>query len=270
MRYYRCSNRYVLSNTLIKTIKLRKGLKMKLKTNRKLNSVEKQMVQELINNGASLEQISNVMQLDMDIILAEVDKTTLSQADNAVSEVANVNNEEEELVQKLQSLQTQIDEAQQTLQDLQSSVDIEKTLLDNITAETNQHYKTLQSLENHLGALGFRDISQLQKLLAKLDSKEFQMNKDLLIEKPSVCLLNKIIKTKIPQYVFNEESCKNFKLKNGIHAGKKLSVVYSTEYSYFEHIFKLNLITVLVMLNLMYTYKTDLSRLSFSPVDNNR
>ena len=239
---------------------------MKLKTNRKLNSVEKQMVQELISNGASLEQISNVMQLDMDIILAEVDKKTLP--DNKVSEVAN--SEEEELVQKLQSLQTQIDEAQQTLQDLRSSVDIEKTLLDNITAETNQHYKTLQSLENHLGALGFRDISQLQKLLAKLDSKEFQMNKDLLIEKPSVCLLNKIIKTKLPQYVFNEESCKNFKLKNGMHAGKKLSVVYSTEYSYFEHIFKQNLITVLVMLNLMYTYKTDLSRLSFSPVDNNR
>ena len=241
---------------------------MKLKTNRKLNSVEKQMVQELISNGASLEQISNVMQLDMDIILAEVDKKTLP--DNTVSEVANVNSEEEELVQKLQSLQTQIDEAQQTLQDLQSSIGIEKTLLDNITAETNQHYKTLQSLENHLGALGFRDISQLQKLLAKLDSKEFQMNKDLLIEKPSVCLLNKIIKTKLPQYVFNEESCKNFKLKNGMHAGKKLSVVYSTEYSYFEHIFKQNLITVLVMLNLMYTYKTDLSRLSFSPVDNNR
>ena len=241
---------------------------MKLKTNRKLNSVEKQMVQELISNGASLEQISNVMQLDMDIILAEVDKKTLP--DNTVSEVANVNSEEEELTQKLQSLQTQIDEAQQTLQDLQSSVDIEKTLLDNITAETNQHYKTLQSLENHLGALGFRDISQLQKLLVKLDSKEFQMNKDLLIEKPSVCLLNKIIKTKLPQYVFNEESCKNFKLKNGMHAGKKLSVVYSTEYSYFEHIFKQNLITVLVMLNLMYTYKTDLSRLSFSPVDNNR
>ena len=240
---------------------------MKLKTNRKLNSVEKQMVQELISNGASLEQISNVMQLDMDIILAEVDKKTLP--DNTVSEVANVNSEEE-LVQKLQSLQTQIDEAQQTLQDLQSSIGIEKTLLDNITAETNQHYKTLQSLENHLGALGFRDISQLQKLLVKLDSKEFQMNKDLLIEKPSVCLLNKIIKTKIPQYVFNEESCKNFKLKNGMHAGKKLSVVYSTEYSYFEHIFKQNLITVLVMLNLMYTYKTDLSRLSFSPVDNNR
>lgn len=245
---------------------------MKLKTNRKLNSVEKQMVQELISNGASLEQISNVMQLDMDIILAEVDKKTLYRVepDNTVSEVANVNNEEEELVQKLQSLQTQIDEAQQTLQDLQSSVGIEKTLLDKITAETNQHYKTLQSLENHLGALGFRDISQLQKLLAKLDSKEFQMNKDLLIEKPSVCLLNKIIKTKLPQYVFNEESCKNFKLKNGMHAGKKLSVVYSTEYSYFEHIFKQNLITVLVMLNLMYTYKTDLSRLSFSPVDNNR
>lgn len=241
---------------------------MKLKTNRKLNSVEKQMVQELISNGASLEQISNVMQLDMDIILAEVDKKTLP--DNTVSEVANVNSEEEELTQKLQSLQTQIDEAQQTLQDLQSSVGIEKTLLDKITAETNQHYKTLQSLENHLGALGFRDISQLQKLLAKLDSKEFQMNKDLLIEKPSVCLLNKIIKTKLPQYVFNEESCKNFKLKNGMHAGKKLSVVYSTEYSYFEHIFKQNLITVLVMLNLMYTYKTDLSRLSFSPVDNNR
>ena len=241
---------------------------MKLKTNRKLNSVEKQMVQELISNGASLEQISNVMQLDMDIILAEVDKKTLP--DNTVSEVANVNSEEEELTQKLQSLQTQIDEAQQTLQDLQSSVSIEKTLLDKITAETNQHYKTLQSLENHLGALGFRDISQLQKLLAKLDSKEFQMNKDLLIEKPSVCLLNKIIKTKLPQYVFNEESCKNFKLKNGMHAGKKLSVVYSTEYSYFEHIFKQNLITVLVMLNLMYTYKTDLSRLSFSPVDNNR
>ena len=240
---------------------------MKLKTNRKLNSVEKQMVQELISNGASLEQISNVMQLDMDIILAEVDKKTLP--DNTVSEVANVNSEEE-LVQKLQSLQTQIDEAQQTLQDLQSSIGIEKTLLDNITAETNQHYKTLQSLENHLGALGFRDISQLQKLLVKLDSKEFQMNKDLLIEKPSVCLLNKIIKTKLPQYVFNEESCKNFKLKNGMHAGKKLSVVYSTEYSYFEHIFKQNLITVLVMLNLMYTYKTDLSRLSFSPVDNNR
>lgn len=239
---------------------------MKLKTNRKLNSVEKQMVQELISNGASLEQISNVMQLDMDIILAEVDKKTLP--DNIVSEVAN--SEEEELTQKLQSLQTQIDEAQQTLQDLQSSVGIEKTLLDKITAETNQHYKTLQSLENHLGALGFRDISQLQKLLAKLDSKEFQMNKDLLIEKPSVCLLNKIIKTKLPQYVFNEESCKNFKLKNGMHAGKKLSVVYSTEYSYFEHIFKQNLITVLVMLNLMYTYKTDLSRLSFSPVDNNR
>lgn len=241
---------------------------MKLKTNRKLNSVEKQMVQELISNGASLEQISNVMQLDMDIILAEVDKKTLP--DNTVSEVANVNSEEEELTQKLQSLQTQIDEAQQTLQDLQSSVGTEKTLLDKITAETNQHYKTLQSLENHLGALGFRDISQLQKLLAKLDSKEFQMNKDLLIEKPSVCLLNKIIKTKLPQYVFNEESCKNFKLKNGMHAGKKLSVVYSTEYSYFEHIFKQNLITVLVMLNLMYTYKTDLSRLSFSPVDNNR
>ena len=241
---------------------------MKLKTNRKLNSVEKQMVQELISNGASLEQISNVMQLDMDIILAEVDKKTLP--DNTVSEVANVNSEEEELTQKLQSLQTQIDEAQQTLQDLQSSVGIEKTLLDKITAETNQHYKTLQSLENHLGALGFRDISQLQKLLAKLDSKEFQMNKDLLIEKPSVCLLNKIIKTKLPQYVFNEESCKNFKLKNGMHAGKKLSVVYSTEYSYFEHIFKQNLITVLVMLNLMYTYKTDLSRLSFSSVDNNR
>ena len=241
---------------------------MKLKTNRKLNSVEKQMVQELISNGASLEQISNVMQLDMDIILAEVDKKTLS--DNTVSEVVNANSEEEELVQKLQSLQTQIDEAQQTLQDLQSSVGIEKTLLDKITAETNQHYKTLQSLENHLGALGFRDISQLQKLLAKLDSKEFQMNKDLLIEKPSVCLLNKIIKTKLPQYVFNEESCKNFKLKNGMHAGKKLSVVYNTEYSYFEHIFKQNLITVLVMLNLMYTYKTDLSRLSFSPVDNNR
>ena len=239
---------------------------MKLKTNRKLNSVEKQMVQELISNGASLEQISNVMQLDMDIILAEVDKKTLP--DNTVSEVAN--SEEEKLVQKLQSLQTQIDEAQQTLQDLQSSVGIEKTLLDKITAETNQHYKTLQSLENHLGALGFRDISQLQKLLAKLDSKEFQMNKDLLIEKPSVCLLNKIIKTKLPQYVFNEESCKNFKLKNGMHAGKKLSVVYSTEYSYFEHIFKQNLITVLVMLNLMYIYKTDLSRLSFSPVDNNR
>ena len=242
---------------------------MKLKTNRKLNSVEKQMVQELISNGASLEQISNVMQLDMDIILAEVDKTALSQAepDNTVSEVTN---SEEELVQKLQSLQTQIDEAQQTLQDLQSSVDIEKTLLDNLTNKTNEHYKTLQSLENHLGALGFRDISQLQKLLVKLDSKEFQMNKDLLIEKPSVCLLNKIIKTKLPQYVFNEESCKNFKLKNGMHAGKKLSVVYSTEYSYFEHIFKQNLITVLVMLNLMYTYKTDLSRLSFSPVDNNR
>lgn len=231
---------------------------MKLKTNRKLNSVEKQMVQELVSNGASLEQISNVMQLDMDIILAEIDKTTLSQAepDSTVSEVANVNNEEEKLVQKLQSLQTQIDEAQQTLQDL--------------TNKTNEHYKTLQSLENHLGALGFRDISQLQKLLVKLDSKEFQMNKDLLIEKPSVCLLNKIIKTKIPHYVFNEESCKNFKLKNGMHAGKKLSVVYSTEYSYFEHIFKQNLITVLVMLNLMYTYKTDLSRLSFSPVDNNR
>lgn len=241
---------------------------MKLKTNRKLNSVEKQMVQELISNGASLEQISNVMQLDMDIILAEVDKKTLP--DNTVSEVVNANSEEEELAQKLQSLQTQIDEAQQTLQDLQSSVGIEKTLLDKITAETNQHYKTLQSLENHLGALGFRDISQLQKLLAKLDSKEFQMNKDLLIEKPSVCLLNKIIKTKLPQYVFNEESCKNFKLKNGMHAGKKLSVVYSTEYSYFEHIFKQNLITVLVMLNLMYIYKTDLSRLSFSPVDNNR
>ena len=241
---------------------------MKLKTNRKLNSVEKQMVQELISNGASLEQISNVMQLDMDIILAEVDKKTLS--DNTVSEVANVNNEEEKLVQKLQSLQTQIDEAQQTLHDLQSSVDVEKTLLDNLTNKTNEHYKTLQGLENHLGALGFRDISQLQKLLVKLDSKEFQMNKDLLIEKPSVCLLNKIIKTKIPQYVFNEESCKNFKLKNGMHAGKKLSVVYSTEYSYFEHIFKQNLITVLVMLNLMYTYKTDLSRLSFSPVDNNR
>ncbi len=241
---------------------------MKLKTNRKLNSVEKQMIQELISNGASLEQISNVMQLDMDIILAEVDKKTLP--DNTVSEVVNVNNEEEELTQKLQSLQTQIDEAQQTLQDLQSSVGIEKTLLDNITKETNQHYKNLQSLENHLGALGFRDISQLQKLLVKLDSKEFQMNKDLLIEKPSVCLLNKIIKTKLPQYVFNEESCKNFKLKNGMHAGKKLSVVYSTEYSYFEHIFKQNLITVLVMLNLMYTYKTDLSRLSFSPVDNNR
>lgn len=241
---------------------------MKLKTNRKLNSVEKQMVQELISNGASLEQISNVMQLDMDIILAEVDKKTLP--DNTVSEVANANSEEEELTQKLQSLQTQIDEAQQTLQDLQSSVGIEKTLLDNLTAQTNQHYKNLQSLENHLGALGFRDISQLQKLLAKLDSKEFQMNKDLLIEKPSVCLLNKIIKTKLPQYVFNEESCKNFKLKNGMHAGKKLSVVYSTEYSYFEHIFKQNLITVLVMLNLMYTYKTDLSRLSFSPVDNNR
>ena len=241
---------------------------MKLKTNRKLNSVEKQMVQELISNGASLEQISNVMQLDMDIILAEVDKKTLP--DNTVSEVANVNSEEEELTQKLQSLQTQIDEAQQTLQDLQSSIDIEKTLLDNITNKTNEHYKTLQSLENHLGALGFRDIAQLQKLLAKLDSKEFQMNKDLLIEKPSVCLLNKIIKTKLPQYVFNEESCKNFKLKNGMHAGKKLSVVYNTEYSYFEHIFKQNLITVLVMLNLMYTYKTDLSRLSFSPVDNNR
>lgn len=241
---------------------------MKLKTNRKLNSVEKQMVQELISNGASLEQISNVMQLDMDIILAEVDKKTLT--DNTVSEVANVNNKEEELTQKLQELQTKIDEAHQTLQDLQSSVGIEKTLLDKITNETNQHYKTLQSLENHLGALGFRDISQLQKLLAKLDSKEFQMNKDLLIEKPSVCLLNKIIKTKLPQYVFNEESCKNFKLKNGMHAGKKLSVVYSTEYSYFEHIFKQNLITVLVMLNLMYTYKTDLSRLSFSPVDNNR
>lgn len=241
---------------------------MKLKTNRKLNSVEKQMVQELISNGASLEQISNVMQLDMDIILAEVDKKTLP--DNKVSEVVNANSEEEELVQKLQSLQTQIDEAQQTLQDLQSSVGAEKTLLDNITDKTNEHYKTLQSLENHLGALGFRDISQLQKLLAKLDSKEFQMNKDLLIEKPSVCLLNKIIKTKLPQYVFNEESCKNFKLKNGMHAGKKLSVVYSTEYSYFEHIFKQNLITVLVMLNLMHTYKTDLSRLSFSPVDNNR
>ena len=243
---------------------------MKLKTNRKLNSVEKQMVQELISNGASLEQISNVMQLDMDIILAEADKTTLSQAepDITVSEVAN--SEEEELVQKLQSLQTQIDEAQQTLQDIQSSVGIEKTLLDNLTNKTNEHYKTLQSLENHLGALGFRDISQLQKLLVKLDSKEFQMNKDLLIEKPSVRLLNKIIKTKLPQYVFNEESCKNFKLKNGMHAGKKLSVVYSTEYSYFEHIFKQNLITVLVMLNLMYTYKTDLSRLSFSPVDNNR
>lgn len=241
---------------------------MKLKTNRKLNSVEKQMIQELISNGESLEQISNVMQLDMDIILAEVDKKTLP--DNTVSEVANANSEEEELTQKLQSLQTQIDEAQQTLQDLQSSVGIEKTLLDNLTAQTNQHYKNLQSLENHLGALGFRDISQLQKLLAKLDSKEFQMNKDLLIEKPSVCLLNKIIKTKLPQYVFNEESCKNFKLKNGMHAGKKLSVVYSTEYSYFEHIFKQNLITVLVMLNLMYTYKTDLSRLSFSPVDNNR
>ena len=174
------------------------------------------------------------------------------------------------MTQKLQSLRAQIDEAQQTLQDLQSSVGIEKTLLDNITAETNQHYKTLQSLENHLGALGFRDIAQLQKLLVKLDSKEFQMNKDLLVEKPSVCLLNKIIKTKLPQYVFNEESCKNFKLKNGMHAGKKLSVVYSTEYSYFEHIFKQNLITVLVMLNLMCTYKTDLSRLSFSPVDNNR
>lgn len=242
---------------------------MKLKTNRKLNSVEKQMIQELISNGASLEQISNVMQLDMDIILAEVDKKTV-EPDNTVSEVANVNSEEEELVQKLQSLQTQIDEAQQTLHDLQSSVDIEKTLLDNLTNKTNEHYKTLQSLENHLGALGFRDISQLQKLLVKLDSKEFQMNKDLLIEKPSVCLLNKIIKTKIPQYVFNEESCKNFKLKNGMHAGKKLSVVYSTEYSYFEHIFKQNLITVLVMLNLMYIYKTDLSRLSFSPVDNNR
>ena len=242
---------------------------MKLKTNRKLNSVEKQMVQELISNGVSLEQISNVMQLDMDIILVEADKTTLSQAepDNTVSEVAN--SEEEELVQKLQSLQTQIDEAQQTLQDFQSSVDIEKTLLDNLTNKTNEYYKTLQSLEDHLGALGFRDISQLQKLLVKLDSKEFQMNKDLLIEKPSVCLLNKIIKTKIPQYVFNEESCKNFKLKNGMHAGKKLSVVYSTEYSYFEHIFKQNLVTVLVMLNLMYTYKTDLSRLSFSPVDNN-
>ena len=262
MRYYRCSNRYVLSNTLIETIKLRKGLKMKLKTNRKLNSVEKQMVQELISNGASLEQISNVMQLDMDIILAEVEPN------NTVSEVAN--SEEEELSQKLQSLQTQIDEAQQTLQDLQSSVGIEKTLLDNLTNKTNEHYKTLQGLENHLGALGFRDISQLQKLLVKLDSKEFQMNKDLLIEKPSVCLLNKIKKKKIPQYVFNEESCKNFKLKNGMHAGKKLSVVYSTEYSYFEHIFKQNLITVLVMLNLMYTYKTDLSRLSFSPVDNNR
>ena len=133
-------------------------------------------------------------------------------------------------------------------------MDIEKTLLDNLTNKTNEHYKTLQSLENHLGALGFRDISQLQKLLVKLDSKEFQMNKDLLIEKPSVCLLNKIIKTKIPHYVFNEESCKNFKLKNGMHAGKKLSVVYSTEYSYFEHIFKQNLITVLVMLNLMYIF----------------
>ena len=218
---------------------------MKLKTNRKLNSVEKQMVQELINNGVSLEQISNVMQLDMDIILAEVDKTTLSQAepDNTVSEVAN--SEEEELTQKLQSLRTQIEEAQQTLQDLQSSVGIEKTLLNNLTNKTNEHHKTLQSLENHLCALGFRDISQLQKLLVKLDSKEFQMNKDLLIEKPSVCLLNKIIKTKLPQYVFNEESCKNFKLKNGMHAGKKLSVIYSTEYSYFEHIFKQNLITVL-------------------------
>ena len=245
---------------------------MKLKTNRKLNSVEKQMIQELISNGASLEQISNVMQLDMDIILAEVDKKTLYRVepDNTVSEVANVNSEEEELSQKLQALQTKIEEAQQTLRDLQSNVSTEQSLLINTTNEVNKHYKTLQNLENHLIALGFRDISELQKLLVKLDSKEFQMNKDLLIEKPSVCLLNKIIKTKLPQYVFNEESCKNFKLKNGIHAGKKLSVVYSTEYSYFEHIFKQNLITVLVMLNLMYTYKTDLSRLSFSPVDNNR
>ena len=62
---------------------------MKLKTNRKLNSVEKQMVQELISNGASLEQISNVMQLDMDIILAEADKTTPChvEPDNTVSEM---------------------------------------------------------------------------------------------------------------------------------------------------------------------------------------
>lgn len=227
---------------------------MKLKTNRKLNSVEKQMINELWNNGSSPEQISKIMQLDVEVV-----KSALPEEN---PEIEKVNAE----------LQSKVDDIIKLDKEIKEKFDCSSLLNDEITElkqeiEDKENY--LQQLENHLAALGFRDITELKRLLQKLDSSEFKKNKALLEEQqstsmPSVYFLNQVIKNKCPQYVFNETSCNNFKMSKGIHSGERLSDIYLRDYSYFEHIFKQNLITVLVMSNILIMNRANVSSLKFT------
>lgn len=227
---------------------------MKLKTNRKLNSVEKQMINELWNNGSSPEQISKIMQLDVDVV-----KSALPEEN---PELEKVNAE----------LQSKVDDIIKLDKEIQEKFECSSLLNDEITElkqeiEDKENY--LQQLENHLAALGFRDITELKRLLQKLDSSEFKKNKALLEEQqstsmPSVYFLNQVIKNKCPQYVFNDTSCNNFKMPKGIYSGERLSDIYLRDYSYFEHIFKQNLITVLVMSNILIMNRANVSSLKFT------
>lgn len=228
---------------------------MKLKTNRKLNSVEKQMINELWNNGSSPEQISKIMQLDVDVV-----KSALPEEN---PELEKVNAE----------LQSKVDDIIKLDKEIKEKFECSSLLNDEINElkqEIEEKENYLQQLENHLAALGFRDITELKRLLQKLDSSEFKKNKALLEEQqstsmPSVYFLNQVIKNKCPQYVFNETSCNNFKMPKGIHSGERLSDIYLRDYSYFEHIFKQNLITVLVMSNILIMNRANVSSLKFTP-----
>lgn len=227
---------------------------MKLKTNRKLNSVEKQMINELWNNGSSPEQISKIMQLDVDVV-----KSALPEEN---PELEKVNAE----------LQSKVDDIIKLDKEIKEKFECSSLLNDEITElkqEIEEKENYLQQLENHLAALGFRDITELKRLLQKLDSSEFKKNEALLEEQqstsmPSVYFLNQVIKNKCPQYVFNETSCNNFKMPKGIHSGERLSDIYLRDYSYFEHIFKQNLITVLVMSNILIMNRANVSSLKFT------
>lgn len=227
---------------------------MKLKTNRKLNSVEKQMINELWNNGSSPEQISKIMQLDVDVV-----KSALPEEN---PELEKVNAE----------LQSKVDDIIKLDKEIKEKFECSSLLNDEINElkqEIEEKENYLQQLENHLAALGFRDITELKRLLQKLDSSEFKKNKALLEEQqstsmPSVYFLNQVIKNKCPQYVFNETSCNNFKMPKGIHSGERLSDIYLRDYSYFEHIFKQNLITVLVMSNILIMNRANVSSLKFT------
>lgn len=233
---------------------------MKLKTNRKLNSVEKQMINELWNNGSSSEQISKIMQLDVDVV-----KSALPEEN---PELEKVNAE----------LQSKVDDIIKLDKEIKEKFECSSLLNDEITElkqEIEEKETYLQQLENHLAALGFRDITELKRLLQKLDSSEFKKNKALLEEQqstsmPSVYFLNQVIKNKCPQYVFNETSCNNFKMPKGIHSGERLSDIYLRDYSYFEHIFKQNLVTVLVMSNILIMNRANVSSLKFTSQNSSR